>query len=167
MISKDDLLAQLQTERQQLLKLLDDVPDEALTQPGAIGEWRVIDVLAYIAAWDGESLRRIAYASGESFQPPHDVNDSAYWQAWSEKQIEIKRIMSPRGIKVDMVGTWVRLLAQIEALSPQEYARWLEVDPHSQPDQHQEQLKQLQLWREKWERSLSWWQKLRRKFWRA
>lgn len=164
MLAKDELLAQLQSERQQLFKLLDDVPDEAWLMPGGVGEWRVIDVVAYITAWDGERLRRIAYATGESFQPPHDVNDTAYWQAWSEKQVEIKRVMGPRGIKVDLVGTWVRLLAQLEALSPAEYARWLALDPPLQQEQHGEQIRQLQIWREQWERCLSWWQKLRRKW---
>jgi hypothetical protein len=123
-----------------------------------------VDVLAHITAWDGETLRRIAYATGQSVRPPHDVEDEVYWLAWNEKQVEVKRVMGPRGVKVDMASTWVRLLGRIEELSSLDYVRWAEVDPYFFQERHDlEHARQLRAWRELWEQSLPWWQRLRRK----
>ena len=164
MIGKAELVARLKTDRQALLDAIEGVPDEVLTAPGAIGTWSAMDVLAHITAWDGETLRRIAFATGQSARAPHDVDDESYWLAWNEKQVEIKRIMGPRGVKVDLAGTWVRLLAQVEELSPLDYARWAEVDPYFFQERHDmEHAQQLHAWRESWEQSLPWWQRLRRK----
>lgn len=164
MIEKADLIARLKADRQALLDAIQGVPDEALTIPGAIGSWSAMDVLAHITAWDGERLRRIAFATGQSARSPHDVDDEAYWLAWNEKQVEIKRIMGPRGVKVDMAGTWVRLLARIEELSELDYARWAEVDSSFFQERHDlGHARQLRAWREEWERSLPWWQRLQRK----
>jgi hypothetical protein len=157
MIKKEDLLARLQADRQTLLKTIEGAPDEALTMPEAIGMWSVLDVLAHITAWDGETLRRIAFATGESPRPPHDVDDEVYWLAWNEQQVEMKRVMGPRGIKVDLASTWTRLLARIESLSPLDYARWLEVDPYFAQERHDlEHAHQLRAWRKRWEQSLPW-----------
>lgn len=164
MIEKAELMARLEADRQALLETIEGVPDQALAISGAVGTWSAMDVLAHITAWDGETLRRIAFATGQSSRPPHNVDDEAYWLAWNEKQVEIKRIMGPRGVKADMASTWVRLLARIEALSLIDYARWAEVDPHFFQERHDlEHAHQLRAWRSEWERSLPWWQRLWRK----
>ena len=161
---KEDLLVRLQADRQALFEAIENVPDEALRMPGAVGTWSALDVLAHLTAWDGETLRRIAYATGENNRPPHNIDDAAYWQSWNEKQVQMKRLLGPRGIKVDIASTWARLLARIESLSPPDYTRWLEIDPHSWQERHDlEHARQLQVWRKKWERSLPQCQRLQRK----
>jgi len=164
MIDKEEFLARLKADRQALLDVIEGVPDEVLTIPDAVGTWSAMDVLAHVTAWDGETMRRIAFATGQSARPPHDVDDEAYWLVWNEEQVEIKRIMGPRGVKVDMVSTWVRLVDRIGGLSPLDYARWIEVDPYFFQERHDlEHAAQLGAWRARWERSLPWWQRLRRK----
>ncbi len=155
-LNKEEFLRQLQQTRQVLLSQLDDVPEADLTAGGVIGEWSLLDVLAYLTAWDGELLRRIAFASGEG-RAPHPVNDDDYWQAWTEKQLKIKRIMGSRGIKTDLAGTWVRLLANLEMLHPTEYDRLLTVLPPNYLAQQETYLKDLQQWRLTWEQNQSWW----------
>lgn len=163
MLTKEALLAQLQADRQALLKALDDLPEAAMTEPGVAGERSVIDILAHLTARDGEMLRRIAFAGRESSRPPHDVHDEAYWAAWTETQVQTKRIMGPRGIKVDMAGTWVRLLVAIEDLVPADFERWRDLDPLWQERPEVAYLPQIGAWREAWEKSLPWWQRLTRK----
>jgi hypothetical protein len=164
MIKKEELLARLQTDRQTLLATVEGVPDEALRLPHAVGTWSALDVLAHITAWDGETLRRIAFATGESTRSSHDVDDQAYWLAWNEQQVEMKRVMGPRGIKVDMASTWTRLLVRIESLPPLDYARWLEIDPYFVKERHDlEHARQLRAWRKQWEQALPWWQRLQHK----
>jgi hypothetical protein len=163
-ISQKELVLRLQADREALLEAIEGVPDEALTMPGAVGLWSAMDVLAHITAWDGETLRRIAFATGESARAPHDVDDEAYWLDWNERQVEIKRILGARGVKVDMASTWLRLLDSIDKVSTLDYARWAEVDPHFFEERHDlEHAQQLRAWREEWEQSLPWWQRLRLK----
>ena len=83
MVEKAELLNRLMADRQALLDAIEGVPDGALTMPGAVGAWSVVDVLAHITAWDGETLRRIAFATGQSAPPPHDIDDEDYWLVWS------------------------------------------------------------------------------------
>jgi hypothetical protein len=159
MPSKEDYLAQLQANRLALLQTIDDLPEAALRLPSAVGAWSVTEVLAYLTAWDGERLRRAAFAGRESARPPHDVTDQAYWRAWVEGQIKIKQVMAPRGIKVDLAGTWIRLLAALEALEPAEFARWLDLDQPGPAGPEAELAEQLRAWRGRWERSLPWWRR--------
>ena len=165
MIPKTELLSRMQADRQTLINTIEGVPEDVLARPNAVGTWSALDVLAHITARDGETLRRIAFATGQNNHPPHDIDNDAYWLAWNDEQIEIKRVLGPRGIKVDMAGTWTRLLAQIETLSELDYARWAEIDPHFFEERHDlEHAHQLQVWRQQWEQSLPWWRRLRRKF---
>jgi len=165
MIAKAELLARMQADRQILIEAIEDVPEDVLARPNAVGIWSALDILAHLTAWDGETLRRITFATGQSNQPPHNIDDDDYWLAWNDEQVEIKRLLGPRGIKVDMAGTWARLIARIESLSPRDYQRWAEIDPHAFDERHDlEHARQLQRWRVAWERSLPWWQRLRRKF---
>ena len=53
-MNKSDLLASLETSRQNLLAAFNGLSDDELTQPGATGDWSVKDVLAHIAAWEAE-----------------------------------------------------------------------------------------------------------------
>ena len=51
-LSKIQLLAQMQNERQALLDLLTDVSDEEMQQPGVVEAWSIKDVLAHLTAWE-------------------------------------------------------------------------------------------------------------------
>ena len=162
MLPKENLIIRLQRDRQTLLATLTGVPDEALATPGANGSWSAMDILAHLTAWDGEAMRRMAFATGDSSTPPHDLDDEAHWQQWNVQQIEMKRLLGPRGVKVDLAGTWVRLMARIEALSPLDYARWLEIGSGIRLDHDREHTQQLRDWRDHWERSLPWWRRVGR-----
>ena len=50
----DDLLDRLFQSRERLLVALEMLPDEALWQSGAIGEWSIVDLLNVLTAWDSE-----------------------------------------------------------------------------------------------------------------
>jgi len=50
----EQLLGALDATREQLLVALEMLPDEALTQPGVVGEWSVADILVNLTAWESE-----------------------------------------------------------------------------------------------------------------
>lgn len=56
--TKGDLMAQMLVERDKLLLAVAGLSAED-AQRTAIGEWSVKDIVAHIAAWDGEAARRL------------------------------------------------------------------------------------------------------------
>jgi hypothetical protein len=53
-------------------------------------------------------------------------------------------------------------------LTPLDYARWAEVNPYFFQERHDlDHARHLQDWRRRWERSLPWWQRLRRRLLRG
>ena len=54
MFTLEDLLDRLDTARERTLVALEMLPDEALSQPGAIGRWSIADLLSILTAWDAE-----------------------------------------------------------------------------------------------------------------
>jgi len=49
-----EMQERLDEVRVRLLEALSPLPDEALTQPGTVGEWSVADVLAHFVNWEAE-----------------------------------------------------------------------------------------------------------------
>ncbi len=54
MSTTEKLLDQLDTSREALLVAIEPLPDEALLQKGAVGDWSVVDVLINQTAWEAE-----------------------------------------------------------------------------------------------------------------
>lgn len=54
MTTKEDLLDQLDQVRERLLVALEFMPDEALLEPGTVGEWSIADLISILTAWDAE-----------------------------------------------------------------------------------------------------------------
>ena len=54
MITKEQLLDALDNIRERLLVAIEPLPDEALLEKHAVGEWSVSDVLINITAWEAE-----------------------------------------------------------------------------------------------------------------
>ncbi|MFN2189814.1 MAG: DinB family protein [Candidatus Promineifilaceae bacterium] len=52
----DELFEQMESSRLQLLELLELLPDDAYTMPGAMGDWTVADVLAHLVVWESELI---------------------------------------------------------------------------------------------------------------
>lgn len=172
MMNKETLLARLMANSQALAQALEGVPHDELEKPGAIGQRSIKEVCALLTAWDGEALRRIDYITGRCLEPPHDVDDSAYWNNWAEMQVAIKRTMPVRGVLVDMIGTRQRLLTRLAELSDFHIERWLKQDPQATQPYFTDYLAQIQTWRTTWDKahpapgglkklwqSVKWWQK--------
>lgn len=52
----EQLIEKLDDSRERLLVVLADLPDEALTDPGAVDGWSIADVLANLTAWEAEMV---------------------------------------------------------------------------------------------------------------
>lgn len=52
--TKEELLDQLDNTRERLLMAIEYLPDNALMEPGTVGEWSIADLLSVLTAWDAE-----------------------------------------------------------------------------------------------------------------
>jgi len=58
-MTRDELLAQMHTEREQLWSAIAGLNRDALALPGVNGEWSVKDVLAHVAFWEEHASQRL------------------------------------------------------------------------------------------------------------
>lgn len=69
--SKAKLLEDLQDENAQWEKLLAEIGEARMTQPGVAGHWSVKDVVAHLTGWRRRTVARLqAVARGEPAPPP-------------------------------------------------------------------------------------------------
>lgn len=61
-MKKTDMLLALESGHENLMVLLDDVPEEELTRPGAVGTWSVKDVLSHLLIWEAETIKLLYMA---------------------------------------------------------------------------------------------------------
>ncbi len=55
----ETLLSELDAAREQLLVIIEALPDEALLQTGTVGDWSVADVLVNLTAWESEVVTAV------------------------------------------------------------------------------------------------------------
>ncbi len=53
-MNRDEILEELDNSRERLLVALEPLPDEALLQPGVMGDWSIADLLDHLTAWESE-----------------------------------------------------------------------------------------------------------------
>ncbi len=53
-MNSDEILTELENQRERLLVALEPLPDEALTKPDAAGKWSIADILAHLVSWESE-----------------------------------------------------------------------------------------------------------------
>ncbi len=55
-MDKTELLEALESNRQEMIEMLEDLPDEILLQPGVVGKWSIKDILAHLTYWEGQMV---------------------------------------------------------------------------------------------------------------
>jgi len=59
MIEIDQILDELDNSRERLLVAIEELPDEALLTPGALGEWSIADLLVNLTVWEAEVVTAV------------------------------------------------------------------------------------------------------------
>lgn len=108
--SESTRLASIETSWQSFLAALDGIPEDRMTEPGAVGEWSVKDVFGHIAFWEGMAIeaveRRVA---GE---PDRKVDV----QALNDAEAEARRDVPLGAARDEMIRTHERLLATARSI---------------------------------------------------
>lgn len=98
-MTKDELLDALEDEREKLLETIEGLSDEAMLEPGVIGEWSVKDTLSHLSQWEAE-LVKLLWQAQQGIRPTglrytqEEVDAvNAAWQA-AHKDRELDSVLS-------------------------------------------------------------------------
>jgi hypothetical protein len=132
-MKKSDLLAALKAEREQLLKILEGLPDEAYLEPGVVGDdWTLKDLLSHLTAWESELVTLVAFTR-RGQRPKIEMGNrdvetlNAKWHA-AFKDRPLDRVLA------DFHGVRQQTLRQVESLTDEQLAEskkypWLKEAP--------------------------------------
>ncbi|MCU0484489.1 MAG: ClbS/DfsB family four-helix bundle protein [Anaerolineales bacterium] len=56
-MNKQELLDQLENERERFLDAIEGLSDEDLQRPGVVGDWSVKDIMSHISRWEAELIK--------------------------------------------------------------------------------------------------------------
>ena len=62
-MTKDEILDALEDEREKFLDIIDGLPDEAMQEPGVVGEWSIKDILSHLSMWEAELVKLLWQAA--------------------------------------------------------------------------------------------------------
>jgi len=161
-MKKPDLLTALTTERQNLLKLLEGLPDDAYLESGVVGgEWTLKDVLSHLTAWESELVTLIAFTR-RGQRPKIEMGNrdvdtlNAKWRA-AFKDRPLDRVLA------DFHGVRQQTIRQVESLTDELLAeskkypwlkdtplwKWIAEDSFEHDQEHAEDIRQWLERREK------------------
>lgn len=118
---RDELLNALRDSRAQMEAALSGLADAHLTEPGALGDWSVKDILSHLTAWEAEAVTALARVKrglkpGKIPSAPAEVDAlNAKWYK-ENKRRPLDRVLA------DFRGVRAQMLRQVEGLSDKELA---------------------------------------------
>lgn len=129
MSTKEQLLDALDNSRESLLMAIEPLPDEALVEKQAVGEWSVCDVLINITAWEAElvtGLMRIQQNKRpekllDALMDPGRYDEQRYTENQDRDLDQV--FMDLQQVRVQ-VEEWILEFTDRELDSPKRY-RWL------------------------------------------
>jgi hypothetical protein len=67
-----ELLAELNAEQQNWERLLGEIGEDRMDEPGVAGAWSIKDIVAHLTAWRRRTVRRLEAAATGLPEPAHD-----------------------------------------------------------------------------------------------
>jgi hypothetical protein len=136
-ISKTQLLAELNNENAYWLALLDDIGEANMTQPEVAGGWSIKDIVAHLTGWRRRTVRRLQAALNHEpdFTPPwppelQEDDDINAWIYESNRDRPLADVFS------DSREVFQQLVDAIDAfpddaLQDPQHINWLQGEPLS------------------------------------
>lgn len=95
-MKKSELLEALEASHEQFLALIEGVSQADLTQPGAVGEWSVKDVMSHLLIWEAETIKLLYVArlgrkpATAHFKSVSDDEQNAVWyEQFKDREYEM------------------------------------------------------------------------------
>ncbi|MCL4264583.1 MAG: ClbS/DfsB family four-helix bundle protein [Anaerolineae bacterium] len=110
---------ELDTVREQLLVAIETLPNEALSQPGAVGEWSVADVLVNLTAWESEMVTAVMQIQ-QGKQPTRLLAALADAEAYNQARYEENKERELDRVFDDLMKVRLELEEWLEAFDDQD-----------------------------------------------
>ena len=105
MVKKERTLSKLEREWQALFQLWEDLPEDILLLPGAVGHWSTRDVMAHITTWENEALKALPLILEGKPLPRYMGID-----AFNAREQEHKRHLPLKRVKDELLATHHKLI---------------------------------------------------------
>jgi uncharacterized protein (TIGR03083 family) len=112
-MKKKEFTERLLEERLNVLKTIEGLAEEQMSEPLAEGKWSVKDTLGHLAAWEGEVLKAFEQKARGERPTIGDISD---FQAFNTRQAEKRKHQSARETLDELNTTRKRLLAIVSEL---------------------------------------------------
>ena len=65
-MTRDEIVDALEEEREKFLAVIDGLSDEALEEPGVVGDWSVKDIIFHLSMWEADLIQFLwQFSKGE------------------------------------------------------------------------------------------------------
>lgn len=156
MTRKTEILEALEDSRQEMIELLEDLPDEWMIEPGVVGAWSIKDILNHLTHWEGQLVTLLFQAKRGTARPTtqhfgtetvDEVNQRWYedgkersldmiWQDWNGvRKQTIRRVseFSEEELTAAQRYPWQEGKPLIE---------WIENDSFGHEEEHADQIRE-------------------------
>ncbi len=157
-MTQDEVLDALEDSRETFLDAIDGLNDEAMLQPGVVGDWSIKDILSHLIAWEAELIKLLWQAQqGEKPTTAHftnlKVDDlNASWHTLTQDR-PLERVMA------DFQSVRKQTVRRVEGFEPEDFdnptryhwlmgqtlSDWIKSDSFGHEKEHAEQVMR---WRE-------------------
>ena len=135
--SKDQLLSALQNEQAGWKRLLDDIGEARMTEPGVAGEWSIKDIVAHLTGWRRRTVGRFQAALKHEPEPappwpPHLQTDDEInaWIYAANRDRPLADILQESDVVFQQLVDTFSAFPEAELLDPNRFG-WMEGEPLS------------------------------------
>ena len=135
--SKDQLLSMLQHEQAGWKRLLDNIGEAHMTEPGVAGEWSIKDIVAHLTGWRRRTVGRLQAALKREPEPappwpPHLQTDDEInaWINASNRDRPLADILQESDVVFQQLVDTLSAFPEAELLDPNRFG-WTGGEPLS------------------------------------
>ena len=114
-MTRDQLLARIETAWQAFRSSYAGLPEERLLQPGVAGGWSVKDTIAHVSWWEDEALTHLPHIMAGCRPPRYSVTYGGI-DAFNALMTERKRELTLAEVQAHAAKTHERLLALLQTV---------------------------------------------------
>jgi hypothetical protein len=114
---RDEMLDKLKRAPDRLERLVEDHPDDLLSQPGAGGDWGAVEIMAFLRDWDAVVDDRLSLMLEES-EPEFEDEDPDLWSIERDYHTE-----APANVQAEFRSGREQLVHRLSSLGDDAWQR--------------------------------------------
>lgn len=130
MTSRDDLLAEVQREREYWRELVSEVGEERMDEPGPMGQWTFKDLTAHITGWRMRTIARLQAGPDGDPTPPWpdhltEVDEINDWIHQQNRDKPLDQVLTEADQSFESLANALNGLSDEDLTTPGRFA-WME-----------------------------------------